>query len=304
MRKQYGSKQGTSVFYASKNKGTITGVDAQGPPLDEVQTRALRSLLAKAPSYDAFRRLVRDRIKPPDDKGPIGMVVSDSPGTTPITGANSGPVAWHDRRRHLRIFRDALRAGMHVRDAFMLATRDDDRPPSRIVDISEHRDPRGTVVKREHHTYFSEPKPLLGTPEPHAGMMGRTISGTRRAKLRQLMARRSSDAEPVVGTPIISGHASPVHTPSAAGGGTSAGEAAPEGHESSGGGEAHSTAHAEGSEHAEGGEHEIAGARTIEFFKRESGDTSTGAASPQGNLYMGDDIKRRFVRLRQRRMRQ
>lgn len=28
MKKQYGEKQGTEIFYASKNKGTITGVDA------------------------------------------------------------------------------------------------------------------------------------------------------------------------------------------------------------------------------------------------------------------------------------
>src|SRR5262252_11179185 len=27
MRKEYGSKKGTSVFYASRNKGTITGVE-------------------------------------------------------------------------------------------------------------------------------------------------------------------------------------------------------------------------------------------------------------------------------------
>jgi hypothetical protein len=30
MQKQYGSKKGESVFYASKNKGTISGVDRTG----------------------------------------------------------------------------------------------------------------------------------------------------------------------------------------------------------------------------------------------------------------------------------
>lgn len=29
MRKQYGKKKGTSVFYASANKGTIKGVEAR-----------------------------------------------------------------------------------------------------------------------------------------------------------------------------------------------------------------------------------------------------------------------------------
>jgi hypothetical protein len=32
MQKQYGEKEGTSVFYASKNKGTISGVDGAGCP--------------------------------------------------------------------------------------------------------------------------------------------------------------------------------------------------------------------------------------------------------------------------------
>lgn len=29
MQREYGDKKGTSVFYASRNKGTITGVDPQ-----------------------------------------------------------------------------------------------------------------------------------------------------------------------------------------------------------------------------------------------------------------------------------
>jgi hypothetical protein len=32
MKEQYGDKKGTSVFYASKNKGTIAGVDKDDPP--------------------------------------------------------------------------------------------------------------------------------------------------------------------------------------------------------------------------------------------------------------------------------
>jgi hypothetical protein len=32
MREQYGGKEGTSVFYASRNKGTISGVDGAGCP--------------------------------------------------------------------------------------------------------------------------------------------------------------------------------------------------------------------------------------------------------------------------------
>jgi hypothetical protein len=33
MEKQYGAEKGEEVFYASKNKGTITGVDAAPDPI-------------------------------------------------------------------------------------------------------------------------------------------------------------------------------------------------------------------------------------------------------------------------------
>ena len=32
MKRQYGGKKGESVFYASRNKGTITGVDPESKP--------------------------------------------------------------------------------------------------------------------------------------------------------------------------------------------------------------------------------------------------------------------------------
>lgn len=32
MKREYGSKKGTSVFYASRNKGRISGVDRARPP--------------------------------------------------------------------------------------------------------------------------------------------------------------------------------------------------------------------------------------------------------------------------------
>jgi hypothetical protein len=32
MQKEYGAKEGESVFYASRNKGTISGVDGAGCP--------------------------------------------------------------------------------------------------------------------------------------------------------------------------------------------------------------------------------------------------------------------------------
>jgi hypothetical protein len=38
MQKQYGEKKGESVFYASRNKGTITGVDTITPMGTEART--------------------------------------------------------------------------------------------------------------------------------------------------------------------------------------------------------------------------------------------------------------------------
>lgn len=40
MRKQYGAKKGKQVFYASRNKGTIKGVDpatSKSPPRDHAK---------------------------------------------------------------------------------------------------------------------------------------------------------------------------------------------------------------------------------------------------------------------------
>jgi hypothetical protein len=39
MTKQYGAKKGTSVFYASKNAGTITGVDKPSKLKDRMTKR-------------------------------------------------------------------------------------------------------------------------------------------------------------------------------------------------------------------------------------------------------------------------
>ena len=44
MTKQYGEEKGESVFYASKNKGTITGVDS---------VTKLDAILAKADAFNA-----------------------------------------------------------------------------------------------------------------------------------------------------------------------------------------------------------------------------------------------------------
>lgn len=71
MTKQYGEKKGESVFYASKNKGTISGVDGKrfrSAVRDAIAKRmsvrdALAAGVAKSkPTMDAarFRRTMRD----------------------------------------------------------------------------------------------------------------------------------------------------------------------------------------------------------------------------------------------------
>jgi len=39
MKKQYGSKRGESVFYASRNKGIIKGVDPESKPKKSLKHR-------------------------------------------------------------------------------------------------------------------------------------------------------------------------------------------------------------------------------------------------------------------------
>ena len=52
MKKEYGSKKGESVFYASKNKGTISGVDSAGDKAMSNQTPGL------AKAFDAMNALM------------------------------------------------------------------------------------------------------------------------------------------------------------------------------------------------------------------------------------------------------
>jgi hypothetical protein len=50
MEKRYGEKKGKEVFYASRNKGTISGVDNAGDP-DE-NPGSLESVLNACDAYD------------------------------------------------------------------------------------------------------------------------------------------------------------------------------------------------------------------------------------------------------------
>ncbi len=42
MKQQYGSKKGESVFYASRNKGTIKGVDPESKPKKSLKQRMFK----------------------------------------------------------------------------------------------------------------------------------------------------------------------------------------------------------------------------------------------------------------------
>ncbi|MES2007158.1 MAG: hypothetical protein V4436_03545 [Patescibacteria group bacterium] len=55
MKKEYGSKKGEQVFYASKNKGTIHGVEATGAKRRAM--KAVKSLesLRKKPTHEVLR---------------------------------------------------------------------------------------------------------------------------------------------------------------------------------------------------------------------------------------------------------
>ena len=42
MKKEYGGKKGESVFYASRNKGTISGVDPESKPKKSLKHRMFK----------------------------------------------------------------------------------------------------------------------------------------------------------------------------------------------------------------------------------------------------------------------
>lgn len=53
MEKEYGAKKGESVFYASKNKGTIGGVDSVGTPERSAANPQLDQVVDKIIKWDA-----------------------------------------------------------------------------------------------------------------------------------------------------------------------------------------------------------------------------------------------------------
>jgi hypothetical protein len=65
MEEKYGAKKGEEVFYASKNKGTISGVDAMDiskEKLDEIVKRS-DNLIGRFDAFMARRRVRQDAIR-------------------------------------------------------------------------------------------------------------------------------------------------------------------------------------------------------------------------------------------------
>jgi hypothetical protein len=61
MEEKYGAEKGEKVFYASKNKGTITGVDAMayGHPVVEI-TKRVADIAERFDAFMARRRIKKD----------------------------------------------------------------------------------------------------------------------------------------------------------------------------------------------------------------------------------------------------
>lgn len=55
MEKQYGQKKGKEVFYASKNKGTISGVDSAKEDATLADAAKLDALVKACDAYDGKR---------------------------------------------------------------------------------------------------------------------------------------------------------------------------------------------------------------------------------------------------------
>jgi hypothetical protein len=99
MSKQYGPKKGKSVFYASINKGKLSGVEgrAEGGKVNQDELIAAAGALGeKDPVIAAMQRIARERIKkaeggsvePLDDQSPFQMAMMDDPRSRGSKGAD------------------------------------------------------------------------------------------------------------------------------------------------------------------------------------------------------------------------
>ena len=103
MRKQYGEKKGEQVFYASRNKGSIKGVDEENPEFKKFAQSWNNA--GKPYNRDAFRRRMRDALR-------SGMGLS---------AAVKSATAADQAAKFRDVLRANLRAGIPVRDAMMAA---------------------------------------------------------------------------------------------------------------------------------------------------------------------------------------
>jgi hypothetical protein len=122
MKKQYGEKRGEQVFYASKNKGNISGVDRRSRKTKDAQDLPLQTLhdalvgrLAggQPPSY----KVTRDRMLSTKDGCGCG-------GTRDSTGAfQVGEVERPDKKSFAAGVRDALAKGVALDRALGIGLR-------------------------------------------------------------------------------------------------------------------------------------------------------------------------------------
>lgn len=193
MIKEYGEKKGTSVFYASKNKGNITGVDAcscedcrmGATPDHEIsisydttgeaavtQTKTAispfssaasadkgripaRDVMSKLPTVDQFRKRFRDAVAA---GYPLDKCLDLG---TVWNGSNTGAQKFQgDRKAFRKRFNDAMTGGMPVAKAIAFAT--DDMPDmSGSPDVTSSSMSSTTPMVDKRHFFRSKMRDAL-----------------------------------------------------------------------------------------------------------------------------------------------
>lgn len=92
MKSQYGAKKAKQVFYASKNKGTITGIDkSKSKPMTHKPGALLdahkRKSMAKHADVKADKKLINEKLKQVLHKGKKHKKLAAKTETKPVKAA-------------------------------------------------------------------------------------------------------------------------------------------------------------------------------------------------------------------------
>lgn len=152
MKKEYGEKKGEEVFYASKNSGKISGVDADGMEEEGVgaeswvhgKKNSSGYRIDRLPTADQFRKRFRDGVRA---GMPIEKILALG---TVWNGVNSKGKEWQaDKAAYGRLVRDAMSKGLTADKALAFANDQMDLPDESFDAMSPQ------------YIAISKPKPIV-----------------------------------------------------------------------------------------------------------------------------------------------